>query len=218
MDFVGARQLFESAAPSVATIPQVRRYLLILAGTAEVGAGNYEQALHYLLASKSELDHQPMMADWYFRLPLQSALTEARMAKGDLQNARTEATEFLRVSLATGERTYRALAYEVNTRLAMAEANLDRAQDFIAKALREMEGYEVPLAHWRVHSTAAELQRTLGNRELAEHHRETSCATIMKLADSLPADEPLRKTFLSAPLVRKVLDGWDASYVPAREA
>ncbi len=28
---------------------------------------------------------------------------------------------------------------------------------------------------------------------------------IMKLANSLPAEEPLRKTFLSDPVVRKVL-------------
>jgi len=168
--------------------------------------GNHEQALQHLFASKSEADHQPMMADWYFRMPLQSALTEAWLVKGDQENARIEAAEFLRVALATGERTYRALAYEVNARLAMAEQNFDLANDCIAKALRKMEGHEVPLAHWRVHATAAELHRLLGSRKLAEQHRESSCATIMKLANSLPADEPLRKTFLSAPPIRTILD------------
>jgi hypothetical protein len=75
----------------------------------------------------------------------------------------------------------------------------------IAKAVQEMEGYEVPLAHWRVHATAAELYRRRGNRDLAERHRELSRATIMKLANSLPAEEPLRTTFLSAPMIRKIL-------------
>jgi hypothetical protein len=69
-----------------------------------------------------------------------------------------------------------------------------------------MEGFEVPLAHWRVHATAAELHSHLGNRDLADNHRNLSRGTIMKLADSLPAEERLRDTFLSSPLVRKVLD------------
>ena len=37
-------------------------------------------------------------------------------------------------------------------------------------------------------------------------HRELSRATILKLADSMPADEPLRKIFLSAAPVRKLLE------------
>jgi hypothetical protein len=40
----------------------------------------------------------------------------------------------------------------------------------------------------------------------------------MKLANSMPAEEPLRKTFLSAPLVRQILDGAQYSYWPAKEA
>jgi len=44
-----------------------------------------------------------------------------------------------------------------------------------------------------------------GNRELAEDQRELSRATILKLANSLPAEEPLRKTLLSAPSVCRVL-------------
>jgi DNA-binding winged helix-turn-helix (wHTH) protein/tetratricopeptide (TPR) repeat protein len=206
MDFVGARQLVESNAPMLMPILALRRHCLISAGAAEVGLGNPERALEQLLTCKNEMDHQPAMADWYFRLPMQLAIAEAWLTRGDLERARVEAAEFLRVSLATGERTYRALAYEVITRLAMAESDLDRAQDSLIKALQEMEGYEVPLAHWRVHGTAAELHRALGNREFAERHRESSSATIMKLANSLPTDEPLRKTFLSAPLVRKILE------------
>ena len=33
-----------------------------------------------------------------------------------------------------------------------------RARDCIANALSTMEGFEVPLAGWQVHATAAELQ------------------------------------------------------------
>ena len=58
----------------------------------------------------------------------------------------------------------------------------------MAKALQRMEGYEVPLADWRVHATAAELHKLLRNRALADKHRALSRATIMKLVDSLPTD------------------------------
>ena len=151
------------------------------------------------------MDLHPMMADWYFRMPLQWAVTEVWLSKRDFGRARVEAEEFLKVTLKTEERTYRALAFEASARVAIAEGEVDRAQGFIAKALQAMEGFEVPLAHWRVHATASELHRRLGNRDLAVRHREISCTTIMKLANSLPAEEPLRKTFLSAPIIRKIL-------------
>ena len=100
----------------------------------------------------------------------------------------------------------RALAFEANARLAIAEQDFDHTQDFIARALKTMEGYEVPLAHWRVHATAAEYYQNSSNWDLAERHLELSRDTIMKLANSLPAEEPLLKTFLSAPMIRPILD------------
>ena len=68
-----------------------------------------------------------------------------------------------------------------------------------------MKGFEVPLAAWRVHATAAALYKRMGKSDVAEQHRALSRATILQLANSLPADEPLRSTFLSAPAVVQVL-------------
>jgi hypothetical protein len=87
----------------------------------------------------------------------------------------------------------------------MAELDLTRAQDCIAKALSAMEGFEVPLASWRVQATAFELYQNSGNRDLAERHLALSRETVMKLANSLPTEEPLRQTYLSAPVIRKIL-------------
>jgi len=81
-----------------------------------------------------------------------------------------------------------------------------------------MEGYDVPLAAWRVHATAAELYQRMGERDAAEKHRELSSATIMKLADSLPVEEPLRQVFLSAPRVRKILGDRETPHSRAKEA
>jgi hypothetical protein len=87
----------------------------------------------------------------------------------------------------------------------MAELDITRARDCIAKGLATMEGFEVPLASWRVHAVAAEFHERTGDSELAESYLALSRDTIMKLANSLPAEEPLRKAFISDPLIRKVL-------------
>ena len=58
----------------------------------------------------------------------------------------------------------------------------------------------------------ATTQQPLANVEVAlagTPHRELSRTTIFKLANSLPAKEPLRRTFVSAPVVRNVIAGAD---------
>src|SRR5712692_2183927 len=52
---------------------------------------------------------------------------------------------------------------------------------------------------------AEQLPRHRHLRRLEEDQRELSRATILKLAHSLPAEEPLRRTFLSAPFVCRAL-------------
>ena len=191
---------------------------MICAGAAEAGLGNNERALEYLLTCRDEMRQHALLDDWYNRMPLQWALTEAWLSKGDLTQARIEAEEFVKVTLTNGERTFRALAFEANARVAIAEGDLPRAQNCIAQAVQAMEGYEIPLAHWKVHATAAELYQRTGERDAAEKHRELSSATITKLANSLPAEEPLRQIFLSAPAVRNILGDRETPHSPTKEA
>jgi predicted ATPase/DNA-binding winged helix-turn-helix (wHTH) protein len=193
-------------APDNATPhPAVIVRCLFLMGSAETALGNHESALEHLLAARAIMDRSAVVFAWIWRMPLESALTELWLAKGDLAQARAQAERFLKIALATAEHTWRALAWEVNARVSMAELDLTRAQDCIAKGLSATEGFEVPLAAWRVHATAFELYQDSGDRDLAERHLALSRETVMKLANSLPTEEPLRQTFLSAPVVRKIL-------------
>jgi hypothetical protein len=73
-----------------------------------------------------------------------------------------------------------------------------------------MQGFELPLASWRVHATAFELYRSAGDRDSAERHRALSREGILKLANSLPGEEPLRHIFLSSPMVRKIVGNGEA--------
>jgi tetratricopeptide (TPR) repeat protein len=217
-DFAGVLAICESAVPlirdpalrlasgSPPPFPWPFRQSLVLRGSAEVALGRYDRAREYLFAARDEMDRQKTAYDWYWRIPLEFALTELWLAERNLAQARSQAERFLSVTLATAERTWQALAWEANARVAMAELDSNRAQECITQGLSAMEGFEVPLAAWRVHATAFELYRNSGGRELAEHHLELSRETIMKLANSLPAEEQLRQIFLSAPPIRKILE------------
>jgi hypothetical protein len=208
MDFPAVLEICGSVLPSFdepARRPW-RRLCLALVGSAEAASGQYKAAEQHLLAVRGEMDRRPVIHDWYSRMVLEGALSELWLAKRDLPRARPEAERFLELTRATAERTWQALAWDTNARVAAAERDFTRARTCIDQALSTMEGFEVPLAAWRVHGTAAELYARVGNNAAAEPHRASSRATILSLADSLPHDEPLRARFLSAPLVRGIVD------------
>jgi hypothetical protein len=207
MDFSGARMICEAAVQALGdaiTAPD-RRWYLAVAGTAEVALGNYEGGLRHLSAARREMDQRKVMNDWYTRLLVESALTELWLSKDDIAQARVQADQFLRVTLATRERTFRALAWQANARVAVADADQARAQVCVAHALSAMEGFEVPLAEWRVHATASTFEEMRGDLTAAAQHRELSRAAILKIAQSLGPAEPLRAIFLSAPPVVHIL-------------
>ncbi len=207
MDFPEVLKVCSSVLPALdgpARRPW-RRFCLVVAGSAEAASGSYETASEHLLAARSEMDRQPVIHDWYCRMMLEEALTELWLAKGALTHARPEAERFLELTLATAERTWQARAWETSARVAMEERDLHRARNCIDRALAVMEGFEVPLASWRVHRSAAKLHGHEGGNGAARHHRTLARATILKLANSLADDERLRETFLSAPSVRNTL-------------
>ncbi|MGO9241481.1 MAG: ATP-binding protein [Bryobacteraceae bacterium] len=216
-DFAGVLSICDSAIPLVrdptlraapdppAPFPHPYRLSLILRGSAEAALGNYERAREYLFAARDEMDRQRTLNEWYWRILLESGLTELWLAERDLTLARPQAERFLSLTLTTAQRTWQALAWEANSRVAQAELDVPRAQDCIDQALSIMEGYELPLAEWRVHATAFELYQDSRDRDLAERHQAHSRGTIVKLANSLAPDDPLRDTFLTATRVSKIL-------------
>ncbi len=185
--------------------PAQLRRALILSGSASVGLGDYASALKALSRAASEMDRQPVFLDWYWQMPLAAGLTELWLATGNRDRAQREAVRFLDKALATEERTWRGLAWEINARVALENRDHARARECIGKAVSTVEGFEVPLAAWRVHATAAHIEEEAGNLESARSHRESSRVTILALANSLREQQPLRETFLSAPAVARIL-------------
>jgi DNA-binding winged helix-turn-helix (wHTH) protein/tetratricopeptide (TPR) repeat protein len=208
MDFPGVLEICNPILPSLDEPPRRpwRRFCLVLTGAAEAALGRYVAASTQLIAARNEMDRQPVIHDWYIRMMLGQALTDAWLAKGDLTEARPEAERFLELTLATAERTWQALAWEASARVAMAEGDRQRARTCIDSALSAMEGFEVPLAAWRVHASAVELERRLGNQRAAARHRSLGRATVLALATSLVDHERLREAFLAATPVRAIID------------
>jgi DNA-binding winged helix-turn-helix (wHTH) protein/tetratricopeptide (TPR) repeat protein len=218
MDFAGARDLCEAAVPLAGdplpraapnappAYPLQFHWALIVSGNAETALGNHQRAVENLSAARQDMDRSMSVLDWYWRMPLEAGFTEVSLATGNLPEACANARRFLEVTLTTVERTWQALAWETNARVARAELDLSRAKDCIGKALLTMEGFDVPLAEWRVHATAAQIDEDSGDVQSARSHGEVSRATILRLANSLPAEEPLRQIFLAAPAVARILN------------
>jgi DNA-binding winged helix-turn-helix (wHTH) protein len=211
LDFIGvlavcrpALALLRDPALRAAPPPQLRR-ALICAGSASAALGDYAHALEDFSAAASDMDRQTVFLDWYWRMPLAAGLTELWLAKGDGVRARLEAERLLEMALATEERTCQGLAWEINARVALADRDDARARDCIARGVSTVQGFEVPLAAWKVHATASHIEEESGNLESARSHLDLSRATIMQLANSMVPREPLREIFLSAPAVARIL-------------
>src|SRR5882724_1739571 len=208
MDFPGVLEICNAILPSLdeAARRPWRRFCLVLTGSAEAALGRHVAASNQLISTRDEMDRQPVIHDWYCRMMLGQALTDVWLAKGDVMQAGPEAERFLELTLATAERTWQALAWETSARVAMAGGDDHRASTCIENALSAMEGFEVPLAAWRVYASAAELETRRGNQRAAGRHRSLGGATALALANSLVDHERLRATFLAAPSVRAIVD------------
>lgn len=216
-DFAGTLAICDSALPLVldpephphpdhpAPYPFEFWMCLVLRAMAETALGNYESALKHLAVAEADMNRRVIMLGWYWHMPLQLAFTELWLAKKDLLQAKAHAEKLLNIATANAERTWQALAWEVNSRVAIAQSEPKKAQEFIARALSAMEGFDVPLAAWRVHATASELYQSSGTRKSAECERRLSRETVLKLANVLSPDHPLRQTFLSATRIREIL-------------
>jgi tetratricopeptide (TPR) repeat protein len=187
--------------------PRQVRNAMICTASASAAVGDYARALELFSRVRSEMDRQSVFFDWYWRMPLAGGMTELHLAMGDRIRAQEEAGRFLQISLATVDRHWQGLAWEVNSRVALENGDLPRARDCIAKAVATVQGFEVPLAAWRVHATAVHIEEEAGNLEAARSHRDISRVTILRLAGSLPEREPLRESFLTAPAVARILNG-----------
>jgi DNA-binding winged helix-turn-helix (wHTH) protein len=206
-DHAGALSQCNSLMPDLrnARVTVFYRLARILAGAAEAGRGNIDGATEFLFSTRQEMLQQPVARDTSWQLVLGWVLGELWYRTGDRSRSHPQAEEFLAATALAPDRTWRALAWDLNARIALDDADLSHARLCVTKAFESMDDFETPLAAWRVDATAADLCDREGNRELSELHRERSCAGVLRLANSLSGHEELQRTFVCAPEIRHIL-------------
>jgi hypothetical protein len=146
-----------------------------------------------------------VLLDWYSRLWQRWALTNVRLAIGDLAGAREEAELFVANAMATAERTWQGLAWDALARVALASGNVTAAEHAVAGGLAAIKDADVPVAAWQVHATAAHVAAARGDAAEADLHSDASRKIVLRLAASLGPDGDHRVVFLTAPAVTRVL-------------
>jgi hypothetical protein len=117
-----------------------------------------------------------------------------------------EADSFLRSALSICDPSQQALAWELRARVAIAEEDWSAAQDYIRNGEELVGKFEIPNSAWRIHSTGYRIFLHKGLRDEAIKHGTKAREYIFALADSFPEQEPLRKTFLSAEPIRRIVE------------
>jgi tetratricopeptide (TPR) repeat protein len=207
-DFDGARRLCELIMRPDADYPNVqpRTIARVAAGYAEIHRGQYDKAIEYFRQVRDPETTPKFFLHWYWRMTAQLGLSNVWLALGNLANARGEADAFLESALSTADPHLQALAWEMKTRIAIAEQEWDAAADHLREALSIVERFTVPVAAWQVYAIAWDFYRHAKNGEAAERNRAFAETHILTIANSFISDDPLRRSFLSAAAVRRVLD------------
>ena len=175
-------------------------------GYAELYRGHAGEALQYFAQVRDFQVTPRFFLHWRWRMHAVLGTIEAQLSAGDLASARREADGFLESALAMAEPNMRALAWEIQGRVAMAAKDTGEARRCIEKALPILEKFEIPVAAWQVYRTAWDLYAGEGDREQAAKFRARAVEAIMRLADSFEPGDPLKESLLTGPPVRRILE------------
>ena len=178
----------------------------IVRGFAELGSRRYPAALRAFeeVTSQPEKNRLALM-DWILNLPLRLGLGQYWLARRQFARAREQMQELCRLAAVPGERTYLALGHQGLAEASLGEGDRERAQHEVAEALVVLDGFESPVAEWRVCATAARVEEARDRRSRAEAFRGRAAAALEQLATCLKDDRELCHSFLAQPGVAAVL-------------
>jgi DNA-binding winged helix-turn-helix (wHTH) protein/tetratricopeptide (TPR) repeat protein len=201
MNWKGSLEICERIFPHLKSPDTVsaQKACVILQGTSEAKLGRYESARRHFAEATSLIEERPTWMDWYWQLLLFRAEADMKLATRS-SDARESANRFLSAALASEERTWQALAWEIDARVALDEGDVFHARESIVHALEVVKDRDLPIAQWRVHSTAARIFP----QDSMIHQREAS-EEVGRLADSLNDYPALRDCFLASQEIRSVL-------------
>ena len=214
LDFEGSARVCEAILRTETAYPVsqpqtiariARGYTAIAGGFTELDKGQNERAIELFNQVRDPQTTPKFFLHWNWRMTAQLGVSEAWLQSGNIEKASSEAEGFLRAALETADPHLQALAWEMQTRVAIAKEDSEGADDCVHKGLEIVHRFEVPVAGWQVHATAWRLFQSKQQYAEAESHRARAQADIFKIADSFAKGEPLRDIFLSAAPITRVL-------------
>ena len=202
-DFEGVRRLgtVKVRSDSDRHAVQPKAIALVAAGYAKLYEHKHDEALD-CFAQVLDADVTPnFFLHWHWRIQAHLGLTAALLRSGNLAQARVEAARCLESAQSTADPNLKALASEMSARVAFADHDSLSCVQHIQNALAIVEKSDLPVTAWRIHAAAWEL---CPHRKEAERHRAVARDTVLNIANSFDADEPLRASLLSAAPVRQL--------------
>ncbi|MGF6760751.1 DNA-binding winged helix-turn-helix (wHTH) protein/tetratricopeptide (TPR) repeat protein [Paraburkholderia sp. GAS33] len=178
----------DEARQRAAFLPPQQRVWTILAGLAHAGLGENAAAAARFAEAEQQMEREPIMFDWYWRLLLEWGCADLAIAQGDYDAAQYRARRFLERALATEERTWQALAWETMARASLGEGHLQNAKVQLDAAFSVTEGFETSLADWRLQRTAASLHEARGDMQRMAAAQQRYVELRVRLAGSIPQD------------------------------
>jgi DNA-binding winged helix-turn-helix (wHTH) protein/tetratricopeptide (TPR) repeat protein len=206
-DWASAQSFLESVLPlclESKLVPLIRSCRAWMA-LSSARLGNVDRAMDLLVMLEEDLSRLPLPADITFRPALEWGFVEAFLAAGDMTMADLHHQRWVTAAERIGEVTLQGLAWEAGARIALAKKDAIGAKRCLSSAFSSIEGYEAPVAAWKIHASAAEAEGLLGNNAVAENHRRVSAAIVLELARSLPETDSTRNALLSSPRAKRVL-------------
>ena len=186
---------------------QPRTIAMVASGYAELDRQKYDEALDYFAQVRDRKATPNFFLHWYWRMHAQLGSARVWLRAGNLANAGSEADRFLDAALSTDVPNLRAIGWGTRARVAIAMKKWSEAEDCLQRAFAVTEEFELPVAAWQLHAIAWRLHRHTQNQMAADEHHKRARALLLQLADSFPAGEPLRQSFLGAPAIRRILAG-----------
>ena len=208
-DFEGALQICKAiSAPKLAYLAGPLQTIdRIATGQMELDRQEYARAIEqFKQAYEPELSIK-FFLHWGWRLRAEVELGNAWLLSGDIANARAAADHLLQSLQSSADPYLQALAWELKTRVAMAEKDPKGALESIQNAVNIVDKFEMLVPGWQAHATAWQLYGGMQEHKKAETHRQRAESCILNIANSFAPDEPLRASFLSAISVARILSG-----------
>ena len=198
LDFEGARKCCEETLDS--TVEENPNNYFVgrnLLAKVSLGLHDYATAFAQFNAITHRIEADGVSMESFLYPVFYNSLCEYWFAVGDLARAREQATRLYEVTARPPERTYLALSHRWLAKIALAEGNLEEARNQLSRAISILDQAELPLAAWRVYTTAAEFYESVGETGKAAEFRCRCEKVIHALAATFDQDDPLRSSLLA---------------------